>query len=346
MAKLAATATMLAGIAWLASTFLMGPVAPPAFASVLEPVVHATGEADAVHVIMSVRTREGEDFLFVDPHGALMRVDAWVEWPRVAGAAGRLRIEKSDRIYSFDGARAVLYLPSRNEAYRIGSGLNLELFWPAAWVRHLQSLPSKGVEVIDRRESERRGRLVLREAGAVIENREPAFLGEFDRETEVEWNLETERLTGLRRFVDYGGDRIMVSEIESIEYLPALDAKIFEPDLPGDVRWGGVHEGPLELLDLGPREVALRFFDAVIEGDRATLELLCPSPSTVDRLLDDERRATKIYFIGEPFRTGRYAGVYVPYKVRFGSDLFAVKQHNLALRNDNPQNRWVFDGGI
>ncbi len=46
---------------------------------------------------------------------------------------------------------------------------------------------------------------------------------------------------------------------------------------------------------------------------------------------------------GEPFRSGDYPGVYVPYKVRFSA---GVREHNLALRNDNPQNRWVYHGGI
>jgi hypothetical protein len=35
--------------------------------------------------------------------------------------------------------------------------------------------------------------------------------------------------------------------------------------------------------------------------------------------------------------------VYVPYKIRVGGK---VKEWRMALRNDNAQGRWVFDGGI
>jgi hypothetical protein len=65
----------------------------------------------------------------------------------------------------------------------------------------------------------------------------------------------------------------------------------------------------------------------------------------VDWLLEEAHRPTELLFLGEPFRGGRYPGVYVPYRVRFGKE-GQVKEFNLALRNDNPQRRWVYDGGI
>ena len=61
----------------------------------------------------------------------------------------------------------------------------------------------------------------------------------------------------------------------------------------------------------------------------------------VDWLLDN--RPSEVLFIGDPFRAGGYPQVFVPYRVRFGEE---IKEFNLALRNDNSQNRWVFDGGI
>ncbi len=74
--------------------------------------------------------------------------------------------------------------------------------------------------------------------------------------------------------------------------------------------------------------------------------MFCGSPSTVDWLLAERNRPTEILYIGEPFRAGPYPGVFVPYKVRFGQGWRSVRTHNLALRNDNDQRRWAFDGGI
>jgi hypothetical protein len=338
---------VLVGAAWFTASFLLGVVTPPLFAAVLEPVWEATDEARAVHVVLRMRTRPGEDFPFVDTKGEFMRVAAWIESPQAGDGPGRARIEKRDRSYTFDGTETVLYLSELNEAYRrAGRAIDLDLFWPADWVRQVRNLPRKGIEVVEHAESGGTGRLLIRQRGVDTTPREPAFLGEFDRETELEWELETKRLTALRRWVYRDGERLLYSETESIDYLPALDPATYEPDLPADVRWGGVQQGGIELLELGPREVSLRLFDAAIERDRATLELLCPSPGTIDWLLDEKNRPSKVYYVGEPFRAGNYVGVYVPYKVRFGPGPFGVRTHNVALRNDNDENRWVFDGGI
>jgi len=343
-AKLTATVAMLGGAAWISVMMLVGPASPPLLAAVLEPIILATEQVGAVHLVVRMLGRDGEDFSFVNLEGEMTEVDAWIEWPRMPGDPGRARVEKRDRIRQFDGTETVVYFPGRNEAYRFeASGVNLELFWPAAWVRYIQNLPTPGVEIVSHDESAGRGRLLLRERGADTTPLEPMFLGGFDRETEIEWDLKTNLLLGLKRWVYHDGQRRLFSEVVSIDYLDALSAETFKLELPDEVRWGGVKLASIDLLDLGPREVADGLFDAARRGDRERVAMLCPSPAMVDWLVDKHNRPTEILYIGEPFRAGEYAGVYVPYKVRFGSE---VREYNLALRNDNPENRWVFDGGI
>jgi hypothetical protein len=339
---LAATITL-----WMITGFVLGLFGPPVVANVLAPVAAATERIESVHVVLRMLTREGEDFSYVNLGGEPERVEAWVEWPAGPGEPGRARIDKVDRIYSFDGSGTTFYHPKRNEAYRgRGRGVELDLFWPAAWVRYLRNIPDDEVEVVEHDENGGRGRLLLRQNGAPVAGLEPSFLGDFDREIEVEWDTDTHLLTGLKRWVYHEGQRVLFSEIESIEYVESVDDSVFALDLPEDVRWGGVKSASADLIALGPREVARRLFEAAAEGDRETLELYCGSPSMVDWLLDDAHRPTEILFIGEPFGGGgRYPGVYVPYRVRFGRDA-AVKEFNLALRNDNEQRRWVYDGGI
>jgi hypothetical protein len=343
-AKLAATAAMIGGVVWVSVMMLVGPASPPLLAAVLEPIIVATEKAGAVHLVVRMLGRDGEDFSFVNLRGEMTEVEAWLEWPRVPGGQGRARVEKRDRIRQFDGTETVVYFPERNEAYRFESaGVNLELFWPAAWVRYIQNRPTPGVEIVSHDESAGRGRLLLRERGADTSPLGPTFLGGFDRETEIEWDLKTNLLLGLKRWVYDDGERRLFSELVSIEYLDTLSAETFKLELPEDVRWGGVKLASIELLDLGPREVADELFDAAGRGDRERVETLCPSPAMVDWLMDKNNQPTEILYIGEPFRAGEYAGVYVPYKIRFGEE---IREHNLALRNDNPENRWVYDGGI
>jgi hypothetical protein len=51
----------------------------------------------------------------------------------------------------------------------------------------------------------------------------------------------------------------------------------------------------------------------------------------------------QIISIGTSFKSGRYAGVYVPYEIKLKSG--EVLKYNLALRKDNPQKAWIIDGG-
>jgi hypothetical protein len=316
------------------------------FAATLAPVLEATDGARAVHVVLRMLTREGEDFGYVNLVGEPRQVEAWIEWPHQPGDTGRARVDKTDRIYVFDGKETIFYHPLRGEAYKGSGQFGHQLFWPAKWVRQILNRPNGDVEVLVHEEAGDQGRLVIREKGADIGPLNPSFLGDFDRETEVAWNLDSHLLTDLKRWVLVDGERVLFSEVVSIEYLSSIEDAVFELELPEDVRWGGVSEAPPEVLELGPREVAERFFEAALRGDREELELFCGSPSMVEWLLDKEHRPTELIYLGEPFRAGKYPGVFVPYKVRFGSGWFSVKEHNLALRNDNDEHRWVYDGGI
>ncbi len=349
MAKIGApAAAAVTALAWLAIGVLVGPGSTGAvFATVLEPVARATAQTEAIHVILRMLSREGEDFSYVNLEGELEPVEVWIRMPRIPGDPGRARIDKPDRIYAFDGDETVFYHPRRREAHRApGSHIDFDLIWPAAWVRQVQNMPTEGVEVLARQEDSGLGRLLIREKGADSTLSEPSFLGDFERETEIEWDLGTLRLTNLRRWIYHDGERRLFSELSSIDYLPAIDDARFRIELPQDVRWSGVGRGPAQLTEMGPREVALRIFEAARDGDRAELELLCPSPSMVDRLLDRRHGPAEILFIGEPFHSGTYPGVYVPYRVRFGSDRNEVKEHNLALKKSTEHDRWIFDGGI
>jgi len=127
----------------------------------------------------------------------------------------------------------------------------------------------------------------------------------------------------------------------AIEYLPAVEPEWFEIALPEDVRIGGVAEGTPAQNALGPAEVARGLFEAAQRKDRHFLDTYVPSPATVDWAM--EAPPFEILYIGEPFRARDYVGVYVPYKIRIDGE---VKEWQVALRNDNPQRRWVFDGGV
>jgi hypothetical protein len=306
----------------------------------LDSVVYATGNTGAVHVVLNSRTREGEDFSFVEISGALQRTEVWIENPEQK-PDNRLRMEKSDRVYVFDGHVTTRYFRRGNEILRLqGRRLGTQPLWPADWLRQVPSRP--GAEVLDQEESGDRVRLLLLEKAVSSAPLPPVFLREFDRETEFVWERETQRLLSMRRWVRHAGARVLVSETESIQYLPVIDDALFRVELAPGARLVALAPPSSELAALGPRQVARALFDAAARADRTTLEMLCAFPSVVDSVLQEP--PAEVLEIGEPIRTASYPGVLVPYQVRLRNG--RVFSHRLAVRNDNAQNRWEYDGGL
>ena len=329
-------------VVWLVSAIILGPAAPVAFAAALEPVVAGTSDAAAVHYILHRLTREGEDFSFVELDGPGLTVDVWIEAPPPAGEPARFRMGKSDRVVAYDGKQTLLHMTTTNEAYRY-EGFNTRgaALWPAGWIRELRERPGDGVKLLLHEEADGESRLVYRESGVDTSPLPKAFLGDYDRETELRWSLDTQALTGLKTWVRIDGKRVLYSELLAIEYLPSAEPEWFQIALLDDVRFGGVKEGTPADNALGPADVARGLFEAAQQKDQVFLETYVPSPATVDWAM--QVPPFEILYIGEPFRTGRYVGVYVPYKIRVDSE---IKEWQLALRNDNPERRWVLDGGI
>ncbi len=327
---------------WLVGSIILGPTAPVAFAGVLEPVVAGTSDAALVHYILHRLTREGEDFSFVELDGPGLTVEVWVEAPQPTGEPARYRMGKSDRVIAYDGQQTVLHMTKMNDAYRY-EGVNTRgaALWPAGWIRELREHPGDDVKQLLYEEAEGEARLVYSESGVDTSPLPKAFLGDYDRETELRWSLDTHAMTGLKTWVLIGGKRVLYSELLAIEYLPPAKPESFQIVLPDDVRFGGVKEGTAEENALGPVDVARGLFEAARWKDQHFLETYVPSPATVDWAM--QAPEFEILYIGEPFRTGGYAGVYVPYKIRIDGK---IKERQLALRNDNPERRWVFDGGI
>jgi hypothetical protein len=83
------------------------------------------------------------------------------------------------------------------------------------------------------------------------------------------------------------------------------------------------------------------FFDALARQDADELLAVFPvsaAPSWLKSIT-----SLNVVSLGEPFQSGKYPGWFVPYEITINGE---PKKHNLAVRNDNPAHRWVFDGGF
>jgi hypothetical protein len=90
-------------------------------------------------------------------------------------------------------------------------------------------------------------------------------------------------------------------------------------------------------------EATRAFFEACGKEDWDEVLKFWPT-----RQIDDRSRqrlgGLKVISIGKAFRKDSYPGTYVPYEVELKSG--EKLKYNLAIRNDGPAGRWLFDGGL
>lgn len=96
------------------------------------------------------------------------------------------------------------------------------------------------------------------------------------------------------------------------------------------------------------KQLAKDFFDALAKADWTKVDKLCPPGFGLSTKLDDQTKTMlsglTLVSLGEPFTKPPYPGVFVPYEIQFKSG--ESKKYNLAVRQDNPEHKWYWDGGL
>jgi hypothetical protein len=104
-----------------------------------------------------------------------------------------------------------------------------------------------------------------------------------------------------------------------------------------------------------PAQAARTFFEATSSGDWAEVAkywdpgLLKKHPDVMETH-KNFYGGMEVISLGKPFKgrfrgdKGAYDGVLVPYEIRLKDG--TVKKWQLAIRCDNPEHRWYFDGGM
>ena len=96
------------------------------------------------------------------------------------------------------------------------------------------------------------------------------------------------------------------------------------------------------------KQTARDFFEAMGKGDWNDMDKLCPPGFPLSAQLGDETKnaltGLELVSLGDPFTKPGFPQVWVPYEIRFKSG--ETKKFNLAVRQDNPERKWYFDGGF
>jgi len=333
---------------------------PLAAADILANATEAVNNLHSIHINARMRTLPRDNFAYIGLEYDFVPIEMWkrtddsglVQW----------RIDKPGRLVLMDGESTVLFI---KPGYACKSGPSPNQYcYDSYWCGHIldvnklleselsKASQSEDAELYIAAEKEIDGSDVL-----VVDVTVPARVGKDDylrnkfvSDSECRrvycFDANTNLLKSFEMYVITADSEVKIFETTSIEYNPVIDDSIFTLELSNDVVWD---KEPEILPDndkyenMTPKEAAITFFTACAQENWDEY-LKFNSQSHVSQRTKDYLGGIEVISIGEPFQSGGYSGWFVPYEIKLRNG--QVRKHNLALRNDNPANRWQVDGGI
>jgi len=352
--KIAAAAVII--IAVVLSINLWDKSIPSAAAQVLTDAAEAASHLRSVYIKAQIRTIPHDNFELIGLNYDFVTNEMWKEFDGTP--QGKWRIEKPGRVVVMDGASSLLLIRPNHAAK---GGINTGF---VGWLKPLldvNKVLDSEVQLAQKQSSEL---LLTHEKGMdgrdkLLVSVEAKAQGDFtndwlrnksisdsDNRRIYTFDAQTKLLETLEVYVHTNAEDVLVLQITEIKYNPDIDPALFTLELSDDVIWFGE---PKELADnekyqqMGPKETATAFFQACADENWDEL-LKFWSASAVDERIKNYLGGIEIISIGEPFKSGNYAGWFVPYEIKLNGG--QIKKFNLAVRNDNPAKRYVVDGGI
>ncbi len=206
------------------------------------------------------------------------------------------------------------------------------------------------------RKIEKDGRVILKvdapaegEYAKGSDNRNSSIL-DSDTRREYTFDKSTGKLLTLKITAKAYGICRTVVKMTDIDYSPSVDLAAYT--VPENIEWvdqtrKGLEEAsralPLdEFKGITPEKAVEKMFSAMKNWDKDILQVILYGSHA--RRLESIYKGCELIEIGDSYKSGSYAGVFVPCKVKFADG--KIEKLNIAVRNDNYFGVWNFDGGL
>jgi len=307
----------------------------------------AMSKVQSVHITGRIRTLPGDNFELIGANYDFVPIEIWREYSNPP----RWRVEKPGRVAVMDGKSATMYMSASNTSASGGPYAGF-----VEWLRPMldpqsilqNELADRTVASADLTESNGvTAAVIRRKAQGDFTNNwvQNKSIQESDHTCIYRFDSASKRLEGLQVNITVDGSEVTVAEFTGFRYNESLPPALFALRLPENVIAVVAPEDmKLAAVTLsGPKDAAAYFFDSLAHERWDDLLAVMPFSRIPDGWKKDGA-GLQVISLGEPFKSGLYAGYFVPYQVRLRNGY--VKTHNLAVRNDNPAHRWVWDGGF
>ena len=333
---------------WIAS--LTGKQGRTPAMALLAQSAEALSGLQSVHIFARMRTIPHDNFDHVDPACDWVPLEIWKQF----SDPPKWRVEKSGRVVVMDGTASLLWIRP-DFAARGGprpgflGWVNLLLDTPRLMENELAAARAQGAAVSLAPAANGARELVLsirRKPGGGNDWLQGKTVSSSDHTRVYRFDADSKRLVGMQLVRHAASGDVPVFEVTRVVYNEPLDPALFTLQLPKGVAWAVAPEHMPTAnrpLPPGPKEAATVFFEALSREDWEQALVVYPQTSFSERFKTG-LGGLQVLSIGEPFQSRFYRGWFVPYEIRLKSG--EVKKWNLAVRNDNPAKRWVFDGGL
>jgi len=359
MTKLAAAAVIIIAVA-LSINFWDKSIPTASAAQVLQDAINAVSDVWSVHMKARMRTLPSDNFSNIGLKYDFVDIEMWKRTN--TDSQMQWRVEKPGRVLLMDGQNTIMFIwPNHGVSEERPLPLGCFDSWSGRLLnvhdlldnelQNAKNNPDREISLWHE-EVERRDKLVL-EVEVTTDIAEDdylrnKFIMDSDHVKVYRFDGKTKLLEGLQVYVHTEDKDVLIFEITDIEYNTEFDNSIFALDLPENMIWSRESEilpDNERYEKMTPKEAAETFFQACAEENWEEV-LKFWTTSRIDDDLKAYLGGLEIISLGEPFQSKGYChlGWFVPYEIRLKSG--EVKKHNLAIRKDNPANRFVVDGGI
>jgi hypothetical protein len=260
------------------------------------------------------------------------------------------RLEKSGRISVFDGVNSWSWLKTL-EMNVMTNGIagffgDMEEFLdPQNILKKEQELAKNDGSEINLKETDTQIILTIKSKakGDFTNNyTKNGSIQESDNRRIYTFDKETKLIDAIQIQIFYNNNYHTIFETASISYNVHVDVdQLLER--PQNVEWTNLSK-PLNnqaLIGITSKEAAKLIFTSLTNRNIESVKeaFRGVSEKHIERLYGLE-----LMELGDSFKSGLYAGEYVPYKIKLADG--EIIEHNIALRNDNQNKVWVVDGGL
>lgn len=298
------------------------------------------------------RTTPNENFAFIDATEAFVYHKLIVQPP-----TGRWRLVKSGRVAMYDGRCTWLWHPQENYGcqWNINAQGVLEDFAILADPFKIMELEKMYVrynpKAVCKKTIEKGLETLVIEAPAHGDYENDycrnTSMDDMDTYREYVFDKKTGRLLRLKIDAKIKGKTITVFEMKDIQYNVELEENNFKA--PTDIKWK-IMEEDFDVKDavvksfvgISPERAVEMAFAAMKDWDTTVLNVVMFQYPVNE--LKETYEGCQLIGHKKAFHSGRYAGVFVPCKIRYKDNTIVKK--NIAIRNDNKQSVWLIDGGI